>query len=111
MNLNDKVIHIDFMASRDNDVQYDFLQFAIDVCQMVTAAGKIIDRVAWQNSDNTRYEIDFHDDSSWFQIVSSLHTYPSNIDFVYVRVDNDEFYSYDEMLEFFRDLMDGRAEI
>lgn len=105
-----KVIHIDFLASRDLDTQYHFLEFAIDVCQIATGANKVIDDVVWQNSDRTRYEVDISTGSESTSIVVSLRSMPDPVDYAVFHVENHRFYSYDEMLEFFRDLMTGEAE-
>ena len=106
-----KVIHIDFLASRDLDTQYHFLEFAIDVCQIATGANKVIDDVAWQNSDRTRYEIDISRGSESTSIVVSLRPMPDPVDYAVFHVENHRFYSYDDMLEFFIDLVGGNDEI
>ena len=106
---SNKVIHIDFLASRDLDAQYHFLEFAIDVCQIATGANKVIDDVVWQNSDKTRYEIDISRGSESTSIVVSLYSMHVT-DYTKFCIENNSFYSYDGMLEFFRDLMTGEVE-
>ena len=110
-----KVIHVDFLATRDIDAQYYFLKFAIDVCQIATNTNNVIDAVAWQNSNRTRYEIDISDSSESMNLVISLYSMQDLMDYtLFYVVSNDScmnFYSYDELLEFFRDLVDGSAEI
>lgn len=105
-----KVIHVDFLASRDLDAQYHFLEFAIDVCQIATGANKVIDGVVWQNSDRTRYEIDISTGSESTSVVVSLYSMYDLTDYTTFCIENNSFYSYGGMLEFFRDLMTGEAE-
>ena len=111
---SNKVIHVDFLASRDVDTQYHFLEFAIDACQIATGADKVIDGVIWQNSCRTRYEVDISTGSESTSVVVSLYSMQDLMDYTlfYVESNNSSmnFYNYDEMLEFFRDLMIGEAE-
>ena len=86
-----KVIHVDFMASRDMDTQYHFLEFAIDVCQIATGADRVIDGVVWQNSDRTRYGVDISADSESTSIVASLRPMPDLIDYAVFHIENHRY--------------------
>lgn len=112
---SNNVIYVDFLATREIDAQHYFLKFAIDVCQIATSTSKVIDAVAWQNSNRTRYEIDISAGSESMNLVISLYSMQDLMDYTLFYVMSNDFcvnlYSYDELLEFFRDLVDGNAEI
>ena len=107
---SNKVIHVDFLASQDVDTQYHFLKFAVDACQIAIGADKVIDGIEWQNSDRTRYEVDISTGSESTSVVVSLYSMHDLMDHTTFCIENNSFYSYDEMLEFFRDLMTDKAE-